>query len=117
MFIGGAILKSVIKLLEENRSFFKSKNQILPLIYILNNFFYMISKTNTEDSEAIIDYTSKDMMDELFERHINEYLVSIWGNINETLGDNVEIAHEKNGKLKSSTRKAIKKKFAVIFTS
>jgi len=110
--ISGAIIKSVIKLLEENRSFFKPKNPIIPLIYILNNLFYMISKTKNEDTEAIIDFSSKDIMDELFEKHIAEYLAIIWKGSNEIFSSNVDIAHEKSGKLKSSTRKAVKKKFA-----
>jgi len=110
--ISGAIIKSVIKLLEENRGFFKPKNPVIPLIYILNNLFYMISKTKNEDTEAIIDFSSKDIMDELFEKHIAEYLAIIWKGSNEIFSSNVEIAHEKSGKLKSSTRKAVKKKFA-----
>ncbi len=74
----------------------------------------MISKTKNEDTEAIIDFSTKDIMDDLFEKHIMEYLALLWKGSNEIFSSNVEIAHEKNGKLKSSTRKAIKKKFAVI---
>jgi len=110
--MSGAILKSVIKLLVENKSYFKLKNPLIPSIYILNNLFYMISKTKSEDTEAVIDYSIKDMMDELFERHIGEYLKIAWGHLSDTLEHDIEAAYEKNGNLKTSTREAIKKRFA-----
>lgn len=84
----------------------------MPVLYILNNLFYMISQTQNDD-EAIIDYNSKDMMDELLEKNIQEYLLLAWGNIDDAMSSDVQIATEKNGNLKTSTKKAIKKKFSV----
>jgi hypothetical protein len=114
--ISSALLKGVLKLLEDNKNSFKSKNPLIPILYLMNNIFYIMELTSAQGLDSIIDANVKQYLYQLYEKYTSEYLKLCWGDAADTLNIDIQINLEKDGKLKKSTKKQIKTRYSVIFS-
>lgn len=105
------MIVSLLENLEQKKSTFKTKNPILPNLFMLNNLSFVIKKIEAYGLENMFPEDDKSRLSKIFIRESSEYLEAIWGKITSF---ELVVQEEKSGGVKKSTKEEIKKFFNVI---